>query len=161
MTALRSILRRPGPSGASPAIAKVVFVSYGSFDCNSAGHIAGFAAELTRQGAAVAVCGRDSVLNAYAFGPPAFEFFTLADLARDPRAVVGFDGALDPSATILICWTPRKASRRPTLTAARALGLPYIVHFEDNEDHLSALRFEGDPEAVSYTHLTLPTIYSV
>ena len=22
-----------------------------------------------------------------------------------------------------------------------------MVHFEDNEDHLSALRFEGDPEA--------------
>jgi glycosyltransferase involved in cell wall biosynthesis len=147
MTSLSSILRRPGRSAAKAGVRKALFVCYGGFDCNSAGHIAGFAAELANNGLAVGVCGRDHVLSAYAFGPPAFEFFTLADLGRDPKGVVGFDGALDAASTVMICWTPRKASRRPTLKAARALGVPYIVHFEDNEDHLSALRFGADADA--------------
>ncbi len=149
MTSLSSILRGRRRSGAAAALKKAVFVGYGGFDCNSAGHIAGFAAELARHGLAVAVCGRDHVLDAYAFGPPAFEFFTLADLRRDPRAVIGFDGAVDPAATVLICWTPRKASRVATLKAARALAVPYVVHLEDNEDHLSALRFGDDAQATA------------
>jgi glycosyltransferase involved in cell wall biosynthesis len=149
MNSLASILRRPGRAGARGAIAKALFVSYGGFDNNSAGHIAGFAAELGRLGVSVAVCGRDTVKGAYAFGPPAFEFFTLAELGRDPRGVISFDGAFDPAASVMICWTPRKASRRAALKASRALKLPYVVHFEDNEDHLSALRFEGDAEAAA------------
>src|SRR5579862_8434060 len=149
MTSLSSILGRPGRSGAKTTLKKVLFVSYGGFDCNSAGHIAGFAAELAKRGLAVAVCGRDHVLNAYAFGPPAFEFFTLTDLTNDPKAVAGFDGALDPAAAMMICWTPRKASRQAALKASKALGLPYVVHFEDNEDHLSALRHADNPEAAA------------
>ena len=149
MTPVSSILRRPGRSGSKGVLKKAVFVCYGGFDCNSAGHIAGFATELTRQGLAVAVCARDPVANAYAFGPPAFEFFTLADLAGDPKAVLGFDGTLDAAASVMICWTPRKASRRPTLKAARALGVPYVVHLEDNEDHLSALRFGDEAGAAA------------
>jgi glycosyltransferase involved in cell wall biosynthesis len=144
----------PTPRGSGPAapqgeLAKVVFVSYGPFDCNSAGHIAGFAAELSRHGLAVAVCARDSVQAAYAFGPPPFEFFTLKDLGEDPRGVIGFDGALDPGATAMVCWTPRKASRRPLQKAVRALKVPYVVHLEDNEDHLSALRFADDQAAAA------------
>ena len=149
MTSLSSILRGRRRSGAETTLKKAVFVCYGGFDCNSAGHIAGFAAELARHGLAVAVCGRDHVLEAYAFGPPAFEFFTLGDLRRDPHGVIGFDGAVDAAATVMICWTPRKASRVPTLKVARALGVPYIVHFEDNEDHLSALRFGEDAAAAA------------
>jgi glycosyltransferase involved in cell wall biosynthesis len=154
VTSLASILRRPGRArakGASAkgALAKALFVSYGGFDNNSAGHIAGFAAELARLGVTTAVCGRDSVRGAYAFGPPAFEFFTLAELGRDPKGVAGFDGAFDPGSSVMICWTPRKASRQAARKAARALALPYVVHFEDNEDHLSALRFEADPEAAA------------
>jgi glycosyltransferase involved in cell wall biosynthesis len=145
MTSLSSILRRPG----RPPLRKVVFVCYGPFDCNSAGHIAGFAAELSRQGLAVAVCARDEALSSYAFGPPTFEPFALAELSRDPKGVVGFDGALDPAASMLVCWTPRKASRRPVQKASRALAIPYVVHFEDNEDHLSELRFVGDAAAAA------------
>jgi glycosyltransferase involved in cell wall biosynthesis len=148
MTSLSSMLRRPRRSEAKTRLKTVAFVCYGGFDCNSAGHIAGFAAELKRQGLSVAVCARDHVLNAYAFGAPAFEFFTLADLARDPKGVLGFDGGFDPEACLVVCWTPRKASRRPTLKAAR-LGVRYVVHLEDNEDHLSALRFENDPDAAA------------
>jgi len=126
---------------------KVVFVSYGTFDCNSAGHIAGFARELTGAGLSVAVCARDPVEKAYAFGPPAFEFFSLKDLIADPAAVVGFDGSLDASSTFLIGWTPRKAARRAVARAASRTGAPYILHFEDNEDHLAELRAADTGEA--------------
>src|SRR5215469_9234852 len=149
MTSLSSILRRPGRSAAKAGVRKALFVCYGGFDCNSAGHIAGFAAELARLGLMVAVAARDKPLAAYAFGPPAFEFLTLAELGRDPRGALAFDGDGDRAGAVMVCWTPRKASRRATRKAARALAIPYVVHLEDNEDHLSALRFEGDPEGLA------------
>ncbi len=139
MTSLSSILRSRRP-GAPHDPRKVVFVSYGTFDCNSAGHIAGFARELSQAGLSVAVCAREPVEKAYAFGPPAFEFFSLKDLIADPAAVVGFDGTLEAASTVLIGWTPRKASRRALVRAAARTGAPYVVHFEDNEDHLAELR---------------------
>ena len=139
MTSFSSLLR--GRRSSKDAdLKKVVFVSYGTFDCNSAGHIAGFARELTGAGLSVAVCGRDPVEKAYAFGPPAFEFFSLKDLMADPAAVVGFDGTLDAASTMLIGWTPRKAVRRALARAASRTGAPYVLHFEDNEDHLAELR---------------------
>ena len=146
MTALDSILRSR-PPGERSDLNKVVFVSYGTFDCNSAGHIAGFARELTGAGLLVAVCARDPVEKAYAFGAPAFEFFSLKDLIADPAAVVGFDGMLDASSTFLIGWTPRKAARRALARAASRTGAPYILHFEDNEDHLAELRSADAGEA--------------
>ena len=139
MTPIDSILRSRRPGGGAD-LNKVVFVSYGSFDCNSAGHIAGFARELARAGLQVAVCAREPVEKAYAFGPPAFEFFGLKDLLADPAGVVGFDGTLEPASTLLIGWTPRKAVRRALWRAAAVTGAPYVIHFEDNEDHLAELR---------------------
>jgi len=148
MNPLSSILRRPGAPRATKlgkeraGLKKVLFVSYGTFDCNSGVHIAGFAAELARRGLTVGVCAREPVQDAYAFGPPPFEFFTLKALSEDPAGVIGFDGMLEPEATFLICWTPRKASRRALTKALRRCpSIPYVIHFEDNEDHLSALRF--------------------
>ena len=138
MTALNSLLKNTRSD-----LNKVVFVSYGTFDCNSGGHIAGFARELSSAGLQVAVCAREPVEKVYAFGPPAFEFFGLKDLNTDPAGVVGFDGTLDPASTLLIGWTPRKAVRRALSRAVAATGAPYLIHFEDNEDHLAELRAQG------------------
>ena len=139
MTSFNPLLRnRRSSSGAH--LKKAVFVSYGTFDCNSAGHISGFARELSQAGLKVAVCAREPVQKAYAFGPPAFEFFSLKDLIADAKAVVGFDGKLEAASTLLIGWTPRKAVRRALSRAASATGVPYVIHFEDNEDHLAELR---------------------
>jgi glycosyltransferase involved in cell wall biosynthesis len=126
------------------SLKKVIFVSYGTFDCNSAGHIWGFARRLSQLGCAVAVAARDAILDAYAFGEPDFTFFTNQDLANDPRGVIGFDGALEPERTLMIGWTPRKAVRRTISKALRQVALPYVVHFEDNEDHLTRLRLGMD-----------------
>ena len=149
MPSLSSLLPGSGRSTLKNGLKKVLLVSYGPFDCNSGGHIAGFASELARHGLAVGVCGRGPVSGAYAFGPPDFEFFTLEDFAADPEAVAGFDGKLEPAATTMICWTPRKASRRPVMRGSSKLGVPYLVHFEDNEDHLSELRFAADAAAAA------------
>ena len=137
MTPLQST---PDRRHAGPAPTKVVFVSYGPFDCNSGGHIAGFASELARLGLAVAVCAREPIGGAYAFGAPPFEFFSLDNLVADPQGVIGFDGSFDPAATMMIGWTPRKPVRRALTKGAMRLGVPFIVHFEDNEELLSELR---------------------
>jgi glycosyltransferase involved in cell wall biosynthesis len=138
MTSFNNILhsRRRNQGG---GLKKAVFVSYGTFDCNSAGHIAGFARELKAAGLEVAVCARQPVEKAYAFGPPPFEFFSLDGLILDPEGVLGFDGSLDPATTMMIGWTPRKAVRRALGRAVAQTGVPYILHFEDNEELLSEL----------------------
>ena len=148
MTSFSTLLRGRSRPARPPGPKKAVFVSYGSFDCNSAGHIAGFAAELSRQGLAVGVCARDRVTSVHAFGDPAFAFSTLAELSADPERVIGFDGVFDPRSTVLIAWTPRKAVRRPLARIAARHEIPYLVHFEDNEEHLSALRL-GDEAAAA------------
>lgn len=119
-------------------LSKIVFVSYGMFDSNSAGHVAGFADGLAKRGYKTAVCGGGWADRAYAFGDPKFEFFTLADLSADPEAVLAFDGAFDPGATALVCWTPRESVRRAAAPAIARWSLPYLVHLEDNEAHIAA-----------------------
>lgn len=137
--------RRSAPPG---GLSKVVFACYGALDCNSAIHIAGFARELQRLGYAVAVAGRERINGAYESGPPPFEVFTLAELARDPKGVIGFDGRFQPERTALYAWTPRKASRTAVRKALRKGPMRYLVHLEDNEDHLSDLRF-SDPDTAA------------
>ncbi len=134
------------PSGRGLPLKKVVFVSYGAFDSNSGGHIAGFASELRRRGYAVGVCAREPVADAYAFGPPTYEFFSHAQLARDPRAGVAFDGVFEPEQTLLVCWTPRRVSGRAVIQASRVCDVPYVIHMEDNEDQLTWARL-GPPGA--------------
>ena len=140
MSHLGSVLRGLNRIGRGRSLKTVVFVSYGTFDSNSAGHIAGFANELSKRGYAVAVCARDRISSVYAHGPAPFEVFTLQDLARDPAGVIGFGGDFQPSRTAMFCWTPRKASRQAIAKVRRKHPIPYLVHLEDNEDHLSDLR---------------------
>ena len=124
---------------AKTTLRKIVFVSYGPFDCNSGGHIFGFANALVAKGYSVAVCATGDISAAYSFGTPAFEFFTVEDFARRPDAVVGFDGEFRPERTLIICWTPREIVRRAMAPFARH-GVRYVVHLEDNEEHLTRLR---------------------
>jgi glycosyltransferase involved in cell wall biosynthesis len=118
-------------------LTKVVFASYGMFDSNSAGHVAGFADGLVELGYKVAVCGGGWPERAYAFGDPKFEFFTLDDLTRDPQGIMAFDGTFDPRGTAMICWTPRESVRRAAAPAIARWNLPYLVHLEDNEAHIA------------------------
>jgi glycosyltransferase involved in cell wall biosynthesis len=116
---------------------KVIFVSYGEFDCNSAVHIAGFANNLVRMGYRVAVAALGPPHKAYAIGRPMFECFDIADLGRSPDKVIGFDGHSHPEETMLYCWTPRPIVRAAIEPALDRYAIPYVVHLEDNEVHLA------------------------
>ena len=120
-------------------LSKAVFVSYGVFDCNSAGHVAGFANQLARHGFRVAVCGAGSVTKAFAFGPPSFEAFTVADFAAHASEVIGFDGSFEPERTVILCWTPREVVRKAVEPVVTRYDIPYVIHFEDNETHIAEL----------------------
>lgn len=120
----------PGPK-------KIVFVSYGLFDSNSAGHISAFANRLTRSGYSVAVCGSGNISSAHSFGAAEFESFTLAQLAADPEGVIGFDGRFAPAETVMICWTPRESVRRTAQPIHERYAIPYVVHLEDNEAQIT------------------------
>jgi glycosyltransferase involved in cell wall biosynthesis len=130
---LPSFGRRTPPSGPR----KLVFVSYGLFDSNSAGHISGFANELAGLGYAVAVCGSGNLSAAHSFGAARFESFTVADLAADPEGVIGFDGRFAPEETALVCWTPREIVRRAVEPIHQRYAIPYLVHLEDNEAQIT------------------------
>lgn len=140
---------------AGSELRKIVFVCYGAFDCNSAGHIAGFANGLVGLGYSVAVCAAGGTAGVYEFGPPAFEFFGLDDLARDPEAVIGFDGSISPERTVLACWTPRENVRRTVAPIAERYRIPYIVHLEDNEEHLAKLE-RGAPKRWRWRRRPVP-----
>lgn len=116
---------------------KVVFVSYGVFDSNSAGHISAFANGLTKLGYVTAVCGSGNRSAVHSFGPALFESFTVADLVADPEGVIGFDGRFVPAETVVICWTPRELVRRAVQPIHERYGIPYLVHLEDNEAQIT------------------------
>jgi glycosyltransferase involved in cell wall biosynthesis len=130
---LGNALRRLPRSGPR----KLVFVSYGLFDSNSAGHISGFANELVGMGYQVAVCGSGNLSCAHSFGEARFESFTVSDLAADPEAVIGFDGRFEPARTAMICWTPREIVRRVVEPIHQRYAIPYLVHLEDNEAQIT------------------------
>lgn len=122
---------------------KIVFVCFGAFDSNSAGHVTGFANALAGMGYAVAVCCAGSIGNAYAFGTPAFAFFTLDQFARDSEGVIGFDEKFEPERTVLVAWTPRENVRRVVAPIAARHAIPYVVHLEDNEELLAKLEHDA------------------
>lgn len=130
---------RTPAGGPSDDARKVVFVSHGTLDSNSGGHVFGFANGLVGLGHSVAVCSRGEILTAYSHGRPAFEFFAVGDFAGSPEAVIGFDGSFEPRRTVILCWTPREIVRRAVEPVAKQYAIPYVVHFEDNEEHLAQM----------------------
>jgi glycosyltransferase involved in cell wall biosynthesis len=122
---------------------KVIFVSYGLFESNSGGHIAGFANELAKNGHSVAVCAAGPSDNLSVYGPTHFTAIPVEAIEDDPQSVAAFDGkAADPGETIIHCWTPREKVRILTETLRRELPAPYVVHLEDNEELVTASQMQ-------------------
>ncbi|HEX2436086.1 MAG TPA: glycosyltransferase family 4 protein [Solirubrobacterales bacterium] len=109
---------------------RVLFIHYGTFESNSAIQTFHLANRLVDLGFEVAVCGRAAELVA-GVGEPRFEVLEYRDLRRKVA-----DYRRDPARTVVHAWTPRERVRRATADAAARLGAPYIVHLEDNEEHL-------------------------
>ena len=116
---------------------RILFLHFGNLNVNSVIQAFHLGEELTAAGIEVTLCGKGPSGRIAEVGEPSFDCVTYDEL----------DGILrtwsrDPGETIVCAWTPREIVRRATETAVEALGCPYVVHLEDNEEHLlsSALR---------------------
>ena len=110
---------------------RLVIVYFGPFDVNSAIQAFRLANDLIELGWRVtfaAVGDPGSIRNV---GDPRFECVTHHDLA----GVVERSRQGDET-TLVYAWTPRENVRRATVGLAGSLGVPYVVHLEDNEPYL-------------------------
>jgi glycosyltransferase involved in cell wall biosynthesis len=116
---------------------RVLFLHFGKLNVNSVIQAFHLGEELTTEGIEVTLCGRGPGGRIADVGEPSFECITYEQLDRTLRA-----WSRDPRETVICAWTPREIVRKATERAVAALGCPYVVHLEDNEEHLlsTALR---------------------
>jgi hypothetical protein len=110
---------------------RLVIVYFGPFHVNSAIQAFHFAGELTVAGWEVTLAGIGDPEMIRTVGEPNFECVTHHDLPRVLEAA-----RRDPRPAIVLAWTPRENVRVATEPFVRALGVPYVIHLEDNEWHL-------------------------
>jgi glycosyltransferase involved in cell wall biosynthesis len=110
---------------------RVLFVYFGPFDVNSGIQAYHFGNELTDLGWEVTVAGRGDPERAKAVGEPRFECISHEQVEGKLRQL-----RQSPAETIVVGWTPRERVRLMTMDAVRQLGVPYVIHLEDNEELL-------------------------
>ena len=110
---------------------RVLFVYFGPFDVNSGIQAYHFGNELTELGWEVTIAGRGDPARAKAVGEPRFECIAHEDIDRKVEQM-----RADPKPAIVVAWTPRERVRQLTMKAVQALGVPYVIHLEDNEELL-------------------------
>jgi glycosyltransferase involved in cell wall biosynthesis len=115
----------------APEPARILFVYFGPFTVNSAIQAFHFGNELTELGWDVTLAGVGDPTTIRKVGAASFETMTLHDLAG-----LSERWRRDPQPGIVFAWTPRENVRRATESVVRPLGLPYVVHLEDNEEYL-------------------------
>jgi glycosyltransferase involved in cell wall biosynthesis len=110
---------------------RVLFVYFGPFDVNSGIQAYHFGNELTELGWEVTVAGRGDPARAQAVGEPLFECISHEQIEGKLRQM-----RRAPEETIVVAWTPRERVRLLTVDAVSQLGVPYVIHLEDNEELL-------------------------
>ncbi len=110
---------------------RVLFVYFGPFDVNSGIQAYHFGNELTDLGWEVTVAGRGDPERAKVVGEPRFECISHEQVEGKLRQM-----RQSPAETIIVGWTPRERVRLMTMDAVRQLGVPYVIHLEDNEELL-------------------------
>jgi glycosyltransferase involved in cell wall biosynthesis len=110
---------------------RILFLHFGKLNVNSVIQAFHLGEELTAEGVEVALCGKGPSGRIAEVGEPSFDCTTYEQLDRTLRA-----WSREPGETIVCAWTPREIVRRATERATAALGCPYVVHLEDNEEHL-------------------------
>lgn len=105
---------------------KVLFINFNQLDSNSGIHIFNLANHLTGLGVQCLVCTnrKDKPVDIYGVK---FETITMEDLLSD-----SFQTKID----LIHVWTPREVVREVTERLLLKYQVPYIVHLEDNEEHL-------------------------
>lgn len=110
---------------------RVVFVYFGPFNVNSAIQAFHFGNDLTDLGWTVTLAGVGDPELIRKVGEPRFECITHRDL---PQTIEDARRGGEP--TIVCAWTPRENVRVATEAITGRLGVPYVVHLEDNEEFL-------------------------
>jgi glycosyltransferase involved in cell wall biosynthesis len=110
---------------------RVLFLHFGKLHVNSVIQAFHLGEEMTAAGIEVVLCGRGRTDRIASVGEPSFECVNYDGLDRKLRA-----WAREPKETMICAWTPREVVRRATERAVAVLGAPYVVHLEDNEEHL-------------------------
>jgi glycosyltransferase involved in cell wall biosynthesis len=110
---------------------RVVFIYFGPFNVNSAIQAFHFGNDLTELGWTVTLAGVGDPDLIRKVGEPRFECITHRDLPATIEA-----SRRGSEQTIVFAWTPRENVRVATEAFTRRLGLPYVVHLEDNEEFL-------------------------
>lgn len=110
---------------------RVLFVYFGPFDVNSGIQAYHFGNELTDLGWEVTIAGLGDPERAKTVGEPRFECISHDDVERKLREM-----RREPKETIVVGWTPRERVRLMAMDAVRQLGVPYVIHLEDNEELL-------------------------
>jgi glycosyltransferase involved in cell wall biosynthesis len=115
----------------APEPARIAFIYFGPFTVNSAIQAFHFGNELTDLGWDVTLAGVGNPATIRKVGDARFTTITHHDL---PELTERW--RRDPKPGIVFAWTPRENVRRATESMVRPLGLPYVVHLEDNEEYL-------------------------
>ena len=110
---------------------RVLFLHFGKLHVNSVIQAFHLGEEMNAAGIEVVLCGRGRTDRIASVGEPSFECINYDGLDRKLRA-----WARDPEETMICAWTPREVVREATQRATALLRAPYIVHLEDNEEHL-------------------------
>ncbi len=110
---------------------RVLFIHYGLFDSNSGIQAFQFANRLADLGWDVTLACDGDPGRLERVGEPDFECIGHASL---PSKLAQWSQL--PQDSLICAWTPRENVRLQTLRFTRELEIPYVVHLEDNEEHL-------------------------
>lgn len=110
---------------------RVLFLHFGKLHVNSVIQAFHLGEEMHAEGIEVVLCGRGRTDRIASVGEPSFEIISYEAL----------DALLErwrrhPEDTVICAWTPREVVRRAVERATDVLGASYVVHLEDNEEHL-------------------------
>ena len=110
---------------------RVLFLHYGEFHVNSVIQAFRLGEEMTAAGIEVAFCAQGPPERIETVGQPSFECVNFEGLERFLHGWAG-----EPEETVICAWTPREVVRKGTEQAAGILDAPYVVHLEEDEEHL-------------------------
>jgi glycosyltransferase involved in cell wall biosynthesis len=149
------------PSDTRPL--KLLIVSYGSYDNNSAIQITGLANGLISLGYDVVVSAIGDVRSAGDFGLPRFRCVPHKAILQNPASLTEAFAGSGEGPDLIHCWTPREAVREVASAVIERFQCPYIVHFEDNEAAIdeayrgaTATVASEDPDPAPRSELQIP-----
>ncbi len=110
---------------------RLLIIHYGLFDSNSGIQAFHFGNLLSDLGWEVTLACEGGTDRLERVGEPRFECIGRAGLPSKLE-----QWRRDPGESLICAWTPRENVRRETARFTSELGIPYVVHLEDNEEHL-------------------------